>query len=145
MELNAEQIIKALGCYIEKPHISECEKGCVYYEKSFGSYCCCMPLEDTLIEKALALIKELTEENERLRAEVRKLNIITEDTDVALYAYQHLFDIRADTVREAIARIEEKAESCDLYVANSHQPIDTIYQISKTQLDQIAQEILEGK
>lgn len=66
MELNREQIIKALGCYIKKPHISECEKGCIYYEKAFGGYCCGLPLEETLIENALSLIKELTEENEKL-------------------------------------------------------------------------------
>ena len=70
MELKKrEEIIKALECYIKKPHISECEKGCIYYEKSFGWYCCALPLEETLIENALALINELTEEIKGLEAD----------------------------------------------------------------------------
>jgi hypothetical protein len=69
--LNAEKVKKALECYSEKPLISECEKGCVYYEKYNGFSTCCLPIEEVIIKNALALInsqeqriKELTVENE---------------------------------------------------------------------------------
>ena len=70
MELNREQIIKALECCTNKPY-ADC-KNCPYEteirEKScidvgIGCFITDLPLN------ALSLIKELTEENERLRAE----------------------------------------------------------------------------
>lgn len=61
MELNREQIVKALKC---------CKGGgkacldCIYFYKAV--YTSCAPL---LIKDALSLINKLTEENERLRAD----------------------------------------------------------------------------
>lgn len=90
-------------------------------------------------------VERLSKENENLRAEVGSLNHHADQADALIYALRRSFDSRAEAVREAIARIEEKSEICGLYVANSDEPIDTVYQITKTQLDQIAQEMLEEK
>jgi hypothetical protein len=60
MELKRENIIKALECCNSEGHI--CGK-CPYESVRIGISC-----RDKLIRDALALIKELTEENERLRA-----------------------------------------------------------------------------
>jgi hypothetical protein len=58
MELNAEQIIKALECCANN---DECVgEACPYYATG---------CEKSMPKDALSLIKELTEENERLRAE----------------------------------------------------------------------------
>ena len=56
MELNAEQIIKALEC---------CSKGTCMACPLKEDYSPCL---NTVAYSALSLIKELTEENERLRA-----------------------------------------------------------------------------
>ena len=60
MELNREQIIKGLEAF----------SGCGFGEDCLGNQC---PYFDRncgdMIEDALSLIKELTEENERLRAD----------------------------------------------------------------------------
>lgn len=90
-----------------------------------------------------AKIKELTEENERLRAEVRKLNIVAENTDAALYAFQHFFDIRADTVREMRSILYEeflKVARCQ----KSGEPNMKSQEVFAI-LDRIAKEMLEGK
>ena len=57
MELNAEQIIKALECCTSR----SCGADCPYYDTEL--------CQVAIMRDALALIKELTEENERLRAE----------------------------------------------------------------------------
>ena len=72
MELNAEQIIKALECCIE----GECG-GCTYDEQT--------ACKEYLLNDALALIKELTEENEQFRYERGKL--IEERDTFREYAY----------------------------------------------------------
>lgn len=55
MELNREQIIKALECCLEENYCATCPA---------IDYCGGV---DNLTEKALSLINELTEENERLK------------------------------------------------------------------------------
>ena len=62
MELNREQIIKALECWTSEYGCTGCplsEQGCFD--------CGQIPIE--ISKSILALIKELTEENERLRGE----------------------------------------------------------------------------
>lgn len=61
MELNREQIVKALECCTSSGKSAECPIGC-----PFGDINSC---EESLMYHALALIRELTEENEKLRAE----------------------------------------------------------------------------
>ena len=61
MEHNREQIIKALECLTGEPMFC---RECAY--NGVGAFSC----RKDLAKDALSLIKELTEENERLRAEL---------------------------------------------------------------------------
>lgn len=63
MELNREQIIKALEC-CTKPEVGACGKCPIYPFSLNMTETECM---ETAIRNALAIIKELSEENERLR------------------------------------------------------------------------------
>lgn len=152
MELNSEQILKALECCTGLDGTNYCDN-CPYFSEK--SHDCTQMLSD-----ALALIKELTDEYETLHGTYTELTRKVEELTVennklrAEVSIKRMFlDVavggikreRIYTVREIIATIKEKAENCGLYVVDRNEPIDTIYQISKTQLDQIAQEMLEGK
>lgn len=64
MELNREQIVKALDCCTSSDKSADCPIGC-----PFGDVNSC---EKNLMFHALALIRELTEENERLREAMKK-------------------------------------------------------------------------
>lgn len=76
-------------------------------------------------------IKELTEENERLKDFTKK-------------QFKSAWTVREDTVRKMQERLEEEAyETKDVYA--NDKVVETVYQITKTKLDQIAEEILEGK
>lgn len=133
MELNREQIIKALEC-------------CSSREEDTCDYC---PLTEISIDCgrilhsiSLSLIEELTEENERLRgcvmSEEEVMDIANEATK------QCTLIIKADTVREMKERIIENA--CSINMVNSEgQVIKTDYQISADRLDQIAKEMIEGE
>lgn len=98
-----------------------------------------------ILADALALINQLTEENERLRAENETLKIATNDQ------YAHLCDCHdniaemlrekeADTVREMLQRIKDDAASISL-LSN---PPKFMLEIREDALDQIAKE-LEGE
>ena len=65
MELNREQIIKALGWCSELRLCVDCPMRAEGYFSHSGNAC-----RKALMENALSLINELTEENERLRAEL---------------------------------------------------------------------------
>lgn len=95
MKLNAKQIIKALEC-----HASE-----------------------NLAKDALALIKELTEDNKAKDI----INLCLIDTIVSLHK-----DVRADTVREFAEKVIALFP-CDKQFTT----------ISRATIDQIAQEMLE--
>lgn len=76
MELNREQIIKALEC-CHTPLASDCND-CGYRGQSVenGEYIGC---SNRLMADALSLIKELTEEKERLRAERDLRDVVVKD------------------------------------------------------------------
>ena len=85
MELNREQIIKALECCVSADTFDACRSGCPLFEK--GDDCECI-FEPTALHKyALSLIKELTEENERLR----------EKADRNLYNLKAVLEEREDS------------------------------------------------
>ena len=105
MELNKEQIIKALECC---KTVSELDcKTCGYKGKigDDGAYIGCV---NCLIADALALIQELTEENERLR-------------DTAYRLESEVHRERADTVKKMQNELKKtfsalcKGEMVDLY------------------------------
>ena len=90
MELNRDEIIKALECCSSSEVGFACERGCPYFGEDYDT-CPCTEDPNFIIKNALALIKELpakndavsevccqlltkvrklSEENERLRAEL---------------------------------------------------------------------------
>ena len=133
MELNREQIIKALEC-CHSSAIADC-KHCTYRgkaddEEDLGITCLNVLLKDTL-----ALIKELTEENERLRKNLEtfkgKQKSLQKQIEV-LSKENHLllskdFDITVG----------------DCHIVFSNGKKGNIYTF--TEKDQIAKEMLEGK
>ena len=122
--LNAEQIKKALECCASADTVDACKNGCPIFEK--GDDCECVSNPTALHKYALSLIKELTEENERLKElgttkEIEK-EIVRRET-------------RADTVRKMQERLVKrfKGDKYNVY---------TVYNIHRY-IDQIAKEMLE--
>jgi hypothetical protein len=110
MELNREEIIKMLETIDE---VGDCSRDCIFYNGKVHS------CGGTIAKHALALIRELTEENARYKR----------------YYFNHEYDqwaaeIKADTVQKMRDKILAKSE------------YGTI-NMSPLQLDQIAKELLE--
>ena len=126
-ELNREQIIKALEC-CKSPKLTKCY-GCPR-DKEDGH---CMY---RLNEDALSLIKELTEENERLSGAVKQYE------EERKYHFEmsrkRIVEAKADTVRKMQDRLMEcfnnEVEHLAMYTE-----AQVIFAI-----DQIAKEMLEG-
>jgi predicted transcriptional regulator len=117
--MDREQIIKALEC-CKSPKLTKCN-GCPR-EQEDGH---CMY---RLTADALALIRELTEENERLRAEVSvKKKLLVRCSELV----EH---IQADTVRKMQERLKSLCV-VDQMAITKEQALWTI--------DQIAKELLE--
>ena len=115
MELNREQIIKALGCWASGKTCSG-EK-CEIFDIS-PSTC-----DRWVGRKALALIKELTEENERLREKADRnfvnLKAVLEERNEKI--------IVAATVREFAERLTACfCPDCDYYGTDVQSTIDQI-------------------
>ena len=111
-ELNAEQIIKALECCTHRPRCRECPytiKQCENVRKD-----------------ALALIKELTEKNEKIG--IDNFNLICE-----------LSRIRADAVRELQDELITFFNNDDMLKYNE---VDAEY--INEQITKIAKKVLEG-
>ena len=127
--LNAEQVKKALECCITDSCIS-----CPYDD--VGVYSQCVP---TLLENALALInsqeqriKELTEENERLKTDLEIRNM----KRASIFEIADAFDRgRTAGVRKMQERLHERFHDRVAYTRSYVH--DTI--------DQIAKEMLEGE
>ena len=151
--LNAEQIKKALECCT-----SYCDKdNCPYKTHDIPIACMTMRMVDALalITSQEQKIKELTEENERLRgillqftdivhkwgnkngydtSEISLVPILNEETAIKA-------KIKADTVRKMLQRIKQDAIAVSL-LSN---PPKFMLEIREDALDQIAKEMLEGK
>ena len=145
MELNREQIIKALECCASEEYIcTQCP-----IDEKIKDDCECGKV---VARNVLSLVKELTEENERLRAEANKLDALCDelgvDIDVKLKHIYELEDklkaekadvmyfkdqIRADTVKKMQERLNKECL------------IDRGYEVLlEGTIDQIAKEMLEG-
>ena len=119
MELNREQIIKALECCPEQEYCGDCP-----YDNE------CMGMEFLILD-ALSLIKELTEENERLRAEVSVKKKL-------LYKCVDLEDrVKADTVRKMQERLKAKANENETFPYGGYIHFDDIDPIAKEMLTEI--------
>ena len=122
MELNREQIVKALECCHAQgegcgscPYIND-HSNCGYLEKN-----------------ALSLINELTEENERLRGTLeevtKRIDNLIEKTPIA-FDYEKV-QSRVDTVRKMQTEIEARCIKGGIYPA-----------FVKRTISQIAEEII---
>ena len=121
--MEREQIIKALEC---------CSKGTCMACPLKEDY---SPCSSTLTYSALSLIKELTEENERLHADCTELTQCCTKLET-LYKIEckRVDTIKADTVRKMQERMKEA------FKHHTYNCRDCI--ISK--VDKIAKEMLEG-
>ena len=134
MELKRDDIIKALECC----SLGDCYP-CPYGKWSAGC-------RDEMCGDALSLIKELTEENERLRAEKESANkeafhkwkkLADEIADRYEGLYQDAKNaLVADTVRKMQERLKDKAIGFPNYTGEV---------IAARWVDQIAKEMLEGE
>lgn len=115
--MEKDLIIKALECCFSD---GSCD-GCPYTER--------VDCRRELERNALSLIKELTEENERLRgcvmSEEQVRNIANETIQ------QGIFIIKADTVRKMQSEIEARCIKGGIYPA-----------FVKSTIDQIAEELI---
>lgn len=128
MKSNREEIIKALECCKDRACVESCTRLCNN-----------IPMEDdcrlNLIHDALVLIKELTDENERLN-KLREKELLDNATVLGNYCRminairKEADQTKAETVRKMQEKISAKSE------------YGTI-NISPWQLDQIAKEMLE--
>ena len=148
MELNREQIIKALEIHTGGRNVL-CEE-CPYDHISIKEVCI-----DVLMKDALSLIKGLTEENERVRAERDTLEIYNKDYKYRLKGLrkdneeweeqckdleldndilrERITEVKADTVRKMQERLT--AEFRDRVAYTRSYCHDTIDQIAKEMLE----------
>lgn len=135
MELNREQIIKALECCASK---GGCKK-CPLQPKESLAICV------TQISKnALAIIKELTEENKRLRAAVRTDMVLCRARGSGKTEFlRNTIRIRVDTiVADTVRKMQELfKERLDISVCG-YSTEEVKSECFET-LDQIAKEMLE--
>ena len=127
--MEREQIIKALE-RCKTPSANDCN-GCEYDGKCLknGEYIGCVNL---LVADALSLIKELTEENERLRAQVDMW------TSTAYCEKDRLNSIKADTVQKMQERLKKEFD-------RMHKSNFITVEVRQWIIDQIAKEMVEGK
>lgn len=128
--LNANEIIKAMECCYT-PLASDCND-CGYRGQSVenGDYISC---SNRLMADALTLIKQLTEENERLRAENVDCRLgftLLED------AFQRLEKINEQTKSDTVRQMQERIKEYFPYDADSG-----LYVV----LDQIAKELISDE
>ena len=133
--MDRDQIINALGCCSER--FGMCDE-CPYEEEE---YC-----EAEMRSDALALIRELIDENELLKA-----GISTEFTCVFGTPHkvgdcpidEEVAKAKADTVREMAERIKDAMNNVSRW--SFHNDPNEYFIIGKPFIDQIADEMLEGE
>lgn len=134
MKLNREQIIKALeicGSYDD-----QCAYCCPYAFKGCAR---------ELAKDVLALYRERTEENERLKAENELVmaakkslkDMYDRDVGSLVNTIERLIEVKSDTVR----KMQERLKECFFCDSENIRNTDAYV---RDVVDQIAQEILEG-
>jgi hypothetical protein len=109
--MEREQITKALECHISGK-LTNCEHCPFDKTHLFNSTCV-----QAMCENALSLIKELTEENERLRTEVNKLDALSDEMGVDI-------DVKLKTIFELEDKL--KAEKADVMYFKDQIKADTV-------------------
>lgn len=140
--LNTEKIIKALQVHIGVVDM-RCEK-CPYNQDNGSEICIDLLMTDSLalIESYEKKIKELTEENERLRAENEALAISeVKECEISQMLVYRIRDkhpavmaIRADTVKKMHSEIKKRCIKGGIYPAF----------VART-VENVVKEMLEGK
>lgn len=120
--LNREQIVKALEWCSELRLCVDCPMRAEGYFSHSGNAC-----RKALMENALSLIKKLTEENERLNAQVEMWK------STAYCEKDRVDSIKIDTVRKMHFEIKARCIKGGIYPA-----------FVKSTIDQIAKELIEG-
>lgn len=131
MELNREQVIKALECCVE----NTCCEECPAYDFCNG--------QEWLVENALALIRELTEENERIVADKEFTCAFAQPNSVSQCP---IYDATRMARDEAVSEFAERLKACTECVGEStvDNPLAEAYSVVREDtIDQIAQEMLE--
>ena len=131
MELNAEQIIKALEWCSELRLCVDCPMRAEGYFSHSGNAC-----RKALMENALSLIKKITEENERLRARVIEENHLRHQVEEMLANGMSV--VRADTVREMRERLDKHFCHDPAFLGVEQRLIMDV-------IAKIAKELLEGE
>ena len=114
MELKRDEIIKALECCSSSDDASACESGCPYWGGDYDT-CPCIEEPSFIIKNAHSLIKELTEENERLQYEIENGVVVCHDCHTK-YA-DKIEQAKADTVRQMQTEIEARCIKGGIYPA----------------------------
>ena len=122
MELNREQIIKGLECL--SGVFVKCKECAYFAEHRLFPEC-----RECASKDALALIQNLTEENERLKAE--NAHLIKEAVFSPMERAHNTLAVRADTVRKMQSEIEARCIKGGIYPA-----------FVKRTISQIAEEII---
>lgn len=138
MELNRDEIIKALECCSSSDGVSACESGCPYWGGDYDT-CPCIEEPNFIIKNALALINQLTEENERLIVTL-KMNDAPFPEGLQIvhdFCEKGKRKARADTVREMQTRL---AQYIGTYTEKSFVYVSAMFKL----IDRIAKEMLEG-
>ena len=119
MELNREQIVKALECCTSGNPCRECD----YRRKSKDTYGC----RKICMTEALSLIKKLTEENERLsKATEEAVQSFTRLETLYKIECKRVDTIKADTVRKMQSEIQKRCAEGGIYPAFIAKQIDEI-------------------
>ena len=137
MELNREEIVKALECLNDK-HDRICDI-CPVYKHTERGYSSCRHI---ILDEAVALIKELAVELEAMRSAANsyklhngKLTEENEDLKAIAEQYRKQFEeAKADTVREMHSKIKERCIEGGIYPAFVARTID---QITKEMMEEM--------
>jgi hypothetical protein len=135
MELNAEEIIKALECLNDK-HDRVCDLCPVYKTTDRGHRSC----RHIILDEAVALINELTDENERLRADKDYWkNRAKESESEYDQAVKRGYNLGAI---DYVGSFAERLKAETITIQDHTGKLGSVVLVST--IDQIAKEMLEG-
>lgn len=139
MELNREQIIKALECQVGTDENHEC-RGCFFFKE--GGLCF-ENMSEGIATIALALIRELTEENETLTINMNAYGLtakrLAEENDrlrAETIDYRNIPYIIAEAKADTVRKMQEETRQRCIIIGDEEY-------VTLCDIDQIARKILE--
>lgn len=127
MELNREQIVKALECCSDGGRCNDCPYDSDCFIPHWG-----------VVKYALALIRELTEENERLEAGMMKHIAVGQRERTTVVTKSHIDKVYKDGFKDGVRKMQERLEMQRFSDANPHD-----YAILHAVIDRVAEKLLE--